>query len=237
MRVSAQRASQRSRYACASSRVSKRSPLSGVLCVWPTADSTLPLRSGSRTRHGSATDAVVGEHVAVERIERRVVDVGREHALAQIVEDHDAARRRAGGTLSRAARPRSASWTRRSAAGPTCGCSRASGRTAACAGTCPSVGSRTIGPVAVVDLRFLAGRGDDHDARLVAALGRAACARSAARSRSRRGSRGRRPGPARSPSRCGRARRLLDQLAVRLAGAGRRRCGGGQLDGVAGQSR
>ena len=35
--------------------VSKRSPFSGVFCAWPTPDSTLPLRSGSRTRHGSAT--------------------------------------------------------------------------------------------------------------------------------------------------------------------------------------
>ena len=37
-----------------SARRSKRSPLSGVRCAWPTPDSTLPLRSGSPTRHGSA---------------------------------------------------------------------------------------------------------------------------------------------------------------------------------------
>ena len=55
MRVSAQALSQRSRYACASSSVSKRRPRSGVRCAWPTPDSTLPLRSGWRTRHGSAT--------------------------------------------------------------------------------------------------------------------------------------------------------------------------------------
>jgi len=30
---------------------------------------------------------VVREHVAVERVELRVVDVGREHALLQVVED------------------------------------------------------------------------------------------------------------------------------------------------------
>jgi hypothetical protein len=35
--------------------VSKRIPWSGVFCVWPMPDSTLPLRSGSPTRHGSAT--------------------------------------------------------------------------------------------------------------------------------------------------------------------------------------
>ena len=33
-------------------------------------------------------DAVVGQHVAIERIEGRIVDVGREHALFQVVE-HD----------------------------------------------------------------------------------------------------------------------------------------------------
>src|SRR5439155_24314626 len=55
MRVSAQRSSQRSRYACASSRLSKRIPLIGVLFAWPTPDSTFPLRSGSWVRQGSAT--------------------------------------------------------------------------------------------------------------------------------------------------------------------------------------
>ncbi len=39
-------------------------------------------------------DAVVREHVAIERVERGIVDVGREHALAQIVE-HDHADRAA----------------------------------------------------------------------------------------------------------------------------------------------
>jgi hypothetical protein len=32
-------------------------------------------------------DAVVGEHVAIDGIERRVVDVGREHAFFEVVED------------------------------------------------------------------------------------------------------------------------------------------------------
>jgi hypothetical protein len=35
-------------------------------------------------------DAVVGQHVAIHRIERGIVDVGRQHALFQIVEDDDA---------------------------------------------------------------------------------------------------------------------------------------------------
>ena len=42
MRVSAQRSSQRSKYAWASSRLSKRIPLSDVLLAWPTPESTFP---------------------------------------------------------------------------------------------------------------------------------------------------------------------------------------------------
>jgi hypothetical protein len=42
--------SQRSRYACASSKLSKRCPLKGVRCVWPIADSTFPLRALSRSK-------------------------------------------------------------------------------------------------------------------------------------------------------------------------------------------
>src|SRR5438093_9622777 len=38
---------------------------------------------------GQRDDAVVRQHVAVERIERGIVDVRREHALAEIVEDDD----------------------------------------------------------------------------------------------------------------------------------------------------
>jgi hypothetical protein len=40
----------------------------------------------ARQRH----DAVVGQHVAVERVQCRVVDVRGEHALEEVVEDHDA---------------------------------------------------------------------------------------------------------------------------------------------------
>ena len=76
MRVSAQRVSHRSRYVCAASSVSKRSPFKGVFWAWPTPASTLPLQSGSlAARHRQGDHAVMGEDIAVERIERRVVDV------------------------------------------------------------------------------------------------------------------------------------------------------------------
>ncbi len=82
MRVSAQRSSQRSRYACASSRLSKRSP------------ARFDFAFAVRILHaaGQSHNAVVFQHVAVQRIERGIVDVGREHALAQIIEHHHPSR-------------------------------------------------------------------------------------------------------------------------------------------------
>src|SRR6266850_7316474 len=60
------------------------------------ADARLDLALAIRVAHaaGQCRDAVVGEHVAIERVERRIVDVGVEHALAQVV-DHRHARRAA----------------------------------------------------------------------------------------------------------------------------------------------
>src|SRR3989441_6419938 len=49
----------------------------------------LALAVGIADATGQRDDAVVRQHVAVERIERGVVDVRREHALAKIVEDDD----------------------------------------------------------------------------------------------------------------------------------------------------
>ena len=51
-------------------------------------DLALPI--GIPDAAGKGDDAVVGEHVAVERIERGVVDVGSEDALLEVVEDDDA---------------------------------------------------------------------------------------------------------------------------------------------------
>ena len=49
-------------------------------------DLAFAIRVSNPARHGH--HAVVGKHIAVQRIERGFVDVGGEHALAQIVEHH-----------------------------------------------------------------------------------------------------------------------------------------------------
>ena len=92
-------------------------------------------------------DAVVREHVAIERIERGIVDVGREDALLQIVEDdHADGAARVDETRARAAPPRSARSIATPAAAPICASSRASGRRGACVGTCPCRGRGPSGP-------------------------------------------------------------------------------------------
>ena len=58
------------------------------LCV-SDAGFDFPLRSGSPHAPRLGDDAVVREHVAIERIERGIVDVRREHAFPQIVKDDD----------------------------------------------------------------------------------------------------------------------------------------------------
>jgi hypothetical protein len=105
MRVSAQRVFQRSRDACAASSVSKRSPFERRLLRVPDArfDFAFAIGIADAARQ---RDAVVGEHVPIERIERRIVDVGRDDALLQIVEhDHlDGATEPAKGLLVHARR-------------------------------------------------------------------------------------------------------------------------------------
>ncbi len=52
----------------------------------------LPLAVGIADATRERDDAIVGEHVAVERIQRRIVDVGGEDAFLQVVEDDEADR-------------------------------------------------------------------------------------------------------------------------------------------------
>ena len=56
------------------------------------ADASLHLSLAIRIAHaaGQRHDAVVLEHVAIQRIDGGIVDVGLEHALAQVIEDHNA---------------------------------------------------------------------------------------------------------------------------------------------------
>ena len=89
MRVSAQRSSQRSRYACASSRLSKRTPLSGVFLAMPTPDSTFPLRSCIPDPARQSHHAIVGEHIAKQWINRGIVNVRNQDAFFQVVENDD----------------------------------------------------------------------------------------------------------------------------------------------------
>ena len=124
----------------------------------------------------------------------------------QIVE-HDDARhsRRGGGTLARAAPPRSA---RARVQGQQAHRLAAEAERQHEEPRAPVLARLRVAhhrPVAVVDLGLFARRGLDHGTRARESPRRAASARSAARSRSRARSRGRRPGPGRSPSRCGRA--------------------------------
>ena len=51
-------------------------------------DFAFPIRILNAARHGHR--AVVREHITIEGIQSGIVKVGDEHALAQIVEDHDA---------------------------------------------------------------------------------------------------------------------------------------------------
>jgi hypothetical protein len=140
-------------------------PAHGLLCVRD-AGLDLALAIGIADAARQADDAVVREHIAVQRVEQRVVDVGLEDAFAQVVE-HDGGRR--------AAEPAKAcSW---SWAHVFVDDFQVSSRTALrlCASVSrkrarPSVLARRRvphhRPVAVVDLRLFAGPRRDHDARL-----------------------------------------------------------------------
>jgi hypothetical protein len=67
---------------------------------WTVSTERIPDATGQRD------DAIVREHVAIERVQGGVVEVRREHALPQIVEDDDRDRPRpVAETFPRAARP------------------------------------------------------------------------------------------------------------------------------------
>lgn len=138
IRVSAHRSSHCSRCACASSRRSKRSPLSGVRWAWPTPDSTLPFRSGSRTRHATPRRRSAGA-----RRERAGSMTGRRYRrgprpLSGCRGPRHEQRPRVGERRARGARPRSSYSTERSAGVRTSDCSPAQKQTAAFVGTCRS---------------------------------------------------------------------------------------------------
>ncbi len=85
--------------------------------------------------------AVVREDIAVERIQRRIVDVRGEDTFFEIVEDDDADRpTQATKRALVEARPRPVCSSATRGAGPLCASSRASGRRAACAGYLPVCG-------------------------------------------------------------------------------------------------
>ena len=88
MRVSAHFCSQWSRYVSASSDVFEALSFQRRLLRMPDAglDFAFPVGIGNPARQRDS--AVMSEHVAVQRIKRRVVDISFEDAFAQVVE-HD----------------------------------------------------------------------------------------------------------------------------------------------------
>src|ERR1035437_4481975 len=115
---------------------------------------------------GHGHRAVVREHIAIEGIESGIVNVGDEHALAQIVE-HDDARG--------AAQPAKGAFVQLGPDARTAAEGQQTNRFAAAAQRhyeqpgAPVLAALAIAhhrSSAAIDLRLLAGRGDDHDAGL-----------------------------------------------------------------------
>jgi len=130
----------------------------------PGLDLAFPLVIADATRE--ADDAVVREHVAVERIERRLVDVRGEHALFEVIED-DGPRRPAQPTEGAFVERRPRLGARLPHQQPH-SLARVRERQDKQRGAAILAGLRMADhrAVAVVDLAFLAGRRDDDDARV-----------------------------------------------------------------------
>jgi hypothetical protein len=132
----------------------------------PDAGFDFPLTIGIADATRQRDDAIVREHIAVERIERRVVDVGGEDAFFEIVEDDD---------THCATEP-----TKRALVelGPDLRARMPDQEPDRLARVAQRQDEESRAPVlarlrmahhraiAVIDLAFLAGRGGDHDARL-----------------------------------------------------------------------
>ena len=108
--------------------------------------------------------AVVSEHIAIQRIQRGIVDVGCEHAFAQVVEHHDArgSTQPAKGLLVQLGPDSRAGPEHQQTNGFAAVAERQHEQPRA-----PVVAGVRIahhGAVAVIDLRFLAGRSFDHRA-------------------------------------------------------------------------
>jgi hypothetical protein len=187
----------------------------------------LALAIGVADAAGQRHRAVVGEHIAEERIQGRIVDVRREHAFLEVVEDDGG-----DGTAESAERllvqlgpaPRARGEGQQAHALAAVAEGEDEQASAAVLARARMPHHR---PVAVVDLPFLAGRGHDHGVGVGAALA-AQLAHEAAYARVTTGEAvlidevlpDRHGVPAAVEGQ-------LDQLAVRLAGA-RRRCAAGR---------
>ena len=153
---------------------------------------------------GHGHRAVVREHIAIERIQSGIVNVGDEHALAQIVEHDDAggAAQSAKGSFVQFGPDARTGAERQQTNRLATAAQRHHEQPGAPVLAALGIAHHRAG--AVIDLRFLAGRGDDHDA----GFGRLRSAQLAHEALHALVAAGEavlgRPGPARWPRHCGR---------------------------------
>ncbi len=140
-------------------------PLEGGLRV-PDGRLHLALAIGIADATGQRDDAVVRQHVAVERIQGGVVEVRREHALPEIVEDDDVAgaTKATEGLLMQLAPAACARGEGQQADAFAAVAEREDEEPRAAVLARPRMAHHRA--VTVIDLAFLAGRRDDHGVRL-----------------------------------------------------------------------